>query len=172
MPTRKFTDLFVERVRAPARGRVEYFDASFSGRALRVTETGGKSWCAFYRFHGRLRRFTIGTYPALKPAQACREAQAALECVRQGIDPDEEKRARGDVRKPEADTFGAVARDYLERYARQNLRPSTFVKAKRDLEHNAIPKWANLLDFIRHRLSNESIVLPRRRAEGDWHLTK
>ena len=67
MPTRKLTDLFVERVKPPPRGRVEYFDAAFPGLALRVTKNGGKSWCAFYRFHGRLRRFTIGAYPAIKP---------------------------------------------------------------------------------------------------------
>jgi hypothetical protein len=60
MPTRKLTDLFVERAKPPARGRVEYFDAAFPGLALRITDNGGKSWCAFYRFKGRLRRFTIG----------------------------------------------------------------------------------------------------------------
>ena len=29
MTTKKLTDLFVERVTTPARGRAEYFDASF-----------------------------------------------------------------------------------------------------------------------------------------------
>ena len=38
MPTRKLTDLFVERVKPPARGRLEYFDASFPALALRVTD--------------------------------------------------------------------------------------------------------------------------------------
>ena len=38
---------------------MEYFDASFPGLALRITENGSKSWCAFYRFHGRLRRLTM-----------------------------------------------------------------------------------------------------------------
>jgi hypothetical protein len=47
VPTQKLTDLFVERVKPPARGRIEYFDASFPGLALRVTENGGKSWSAF-----------------------------------------------------------------------------------------------------------------------------
>ena len=87
MPKKKLTDLFVERAPAPARGRIEYFDAAFSGLALRVTDKGRKSWCLFYRFSGRLRRFTIGSYPAIKPAQARREAITALEHVRQGIDP-------------------------------------------------------------------------------------
>ena len=37
MPKRKLTDLFVERAKPPAHGRVEYFDALFPGLALRVT---------------------------------------------------------------------------------------------------------------------------------------
>jgi integrase len=143
MPTKKLTDLFVERAQPPTHGRVEYFDASFPGLALRITATGGKSWCAFYRFHGRLRRFTIGTYPAIKPAQARREATAALERVREGFDPAEEKRTRRDRRSPEPDTFAAVAQDYLKRHLRKNSAGSTYKEAKRDLEQNAIAKWRN-----------------------------
>jgi hypothetical protein len=56
MPTKRLTELFVARVKPPARGRVEYFDAAFPGLALRVTAKGSKSWCTFYRFNGRLRR--------------------------------------------------------------------------------------------------------------------
>jgi integrase len=141
MPTQKLTDLFVERVKPPKSGRVEYFDASFPGLALRVTANGGKSWCAFYRFQGRLRRFTIGAYPAIKPARARREAQAALERVREGADPAEEKRARREMRTPDTDTFGTVAQDYLERHVRANNRESTFKETKRDLEHDALRRW-------------------------------
>jgi integrase len=140
MPTRKLTDLFVERVRAPASGRIEYFDASFPGLALRVTENGSKSWSVFYRFSGRLRRFTIGSYPAIKPAQARREAQAALEQVRAKVDPAEEKRAQRQ-RSPEKDTFGIVARDYLDRHVRANNRPSTIAEAERDLNRDALRVW-------------------------------
>jgi integrase len=141
MPTRKLTDLFVERAKPPAHGRVEYFDAAFPGLALRITDNGGKSWSIFYRVNGRLRRFTIGRYPAIKPAQARSEATAALERVREGIDPAEEKRARRDLRTPETDTFDAVAHDYLERHVRKNNRESTFLEAKRDIERNVLPKW-------------------------------
>ena len=42
MTTKKLTDLFVERVTAPARGRAEYFDASFPGLALRVSDRGAR----------------------------------------------------------------------------------------------------------------------------------
>ena len=58
MPTKGLTELFVERVKPPSLGRIEYFDAAFSGLALRVTEKGHKSWSLHYRMGGRLRRFT------------------------------------------------------------------------------------------------------------------
>jgi len=145
MPTRKLTDLFVERAKPPRHGRIEYFDAAFPGLALRITENGGKSWCAFYRFCGRLRRLTIGHYPAIKPAQARKEAAAALERVREGFDPAEEKRARRDLRTSDADSFSAVAYDYLNRHLAKNNAASTYQEAKRDLEHDALPKWGKRL---------------------------
>lgn len=121
MPTRKITDLFAERAKPPARGQIDYFDAAFPALSLRVTENGGKSWCLFYRFNGRLRRFTLGRYPAIKPAQARREAGAALEKVREGRDPGEEKRTRRDQRTPETEAFGGRPR--LSRIAPQAEQP-------------------------------------------------
>jgi integrase len=141
MPTKKLTDLFVERAPTPTHGRVEYFDAGFPGLALRVTDKNRKSWSLFYRFNGRLRRFTIGAYPAIKPAQARREAITALERVRQGVDPAEEKRTRRITPSPEAETFATVAQDYLERHVRKNCAVVTYAEAKRDLEYNVLPKW-------------------------------
>jgi integrase len=141
VPTRRLTDLFVERAKPPPRGRVEYFDAAFPGLALRITANGGKSWCTFYRFNGRLRRFTIGLYPAIKPAQARREASAALESVRRGVDPAEEKRARRDARSADPDTFGQVVRDYLERHGRTNLASGTYKETKRVLQSSDLATW-------------------------------
>jgi hypothetical protein len=46
-----------------------------------------------------------------------------------------------DRRLPEADTFQAVARDYLERHHRQNNREATYVEAKRNFERDVFPKW-------------------------------
>jgi integrase len=143
MPKKKLTDLFVERAPAPMAGRAEYFDASFPGLALRVTETGRKSWSLFYRFNGRLRRFTIGRYPMIKPGQARREAINALERVRQGIDPGEEKKGRRDKHSPETEAFEAIVQDYLERHVRKNSAIATYQEAKRDLEYNVLPKWRN-----------------------------
>jgi integrase len=187
MPTRKLTDLFVDRAKPPLHGRIEYFDAAFPGLALRITDNGSKSWCIFYRFNGRLRRFTVGSYPAVKPAQARREAAAALERVRGGADPAEEKRARREMRTPETDTFGAVARDYLDRHHRKNSRESTFLEAKRDIERNVLPKWhsrpiasisrRDVLDLIDGIIARGAEVqanrtLARLRALFNWAIEK
>jgi hypothetical protein len=141
MPRKKLTELFVERVKPPAKGRVEYFDAAFGGLALRVTRAGHKSWSVYYRMHGRLRRLTLGTYPAIKPPQARIEAQRALDRARAGSDPGEEKKAQRDRRPPGADTFGAVAEDYLSRHLAKNNATSTYLEARRDLEKDAIRRW-------------------------------
>jgi integrase len=139
MPTKKLTDLFVDRVKPPKRGRDEYFDAVFGGLALRVTDRGHKSWSLFYRMGGRLRRFTLGNYPPIKPAQARREAGDALERARQGIDPAVEKKARR--LSAESDTFGILLQDYLERYARKNTAPAMFKETKRTIECDFLPVW-------------------------------
>jgi integrase len=184
---KKLTDLFVERVKAPASGRVEYFDASFPGLALRVTDKGAKSWSAYYRFQGRHRRFTIGSYPATKPAQARTAAQAALDRVREGVDPSDEKRAQRGKLAPENDTFGAVAEDWLARHARANNRESTFLEAKRDLERDALRVWRNrpiasitrrdVIDLVDRVVARGARVqanrsLTRLRTLFDWAVDK
>jgi integrase len=142
MPTRKLTDLFVERVKAPTGGRrVEYFDAAFPGLALRVTNRGRKSFSLHYRMHGRLRRLTLGSYPAIKPAQARHEAMAALERVRQGIDPSAEKQARRFAPSPESEAFGVLVCDYLDHHVRPNLAPTTYKETKRILESDGLATW-------------------------------
>jgi hypothetical protein len=135
MPTRTLTDLFVERAKPPPRGRVEFFDASFGGLALRVSDKGHKSWSLHFRMGGRLRRYTIGSYPAIKPAEARRRAQQALDRVRDGVDPIEEKRANRTTSS--TSNFGVLARDYLER-KQKNVAPNTHRVTKHTFERDIL----------------------------------
>ena len=185
MPTKKLTDLFVDKVKPPARGRVEYFDAVFRGLALRVTDRGHKSWTLFYRISGRLRRFTIGNCPPIKPAQARREAGDALERVRQGIDPAVEKKARR--LSAENDTFGILLQDYLERYASKNTAPAMFKETKRTIECDFLPVWRDrpisaitrrdVIDIIDRIIARSAEIqanraLARLRALFNWAVEK
>ena len=141
MPRKKLTDLFVAKVGAPDKGRVEYFDTTFPALALRVTESGHKSWSLFYRNSGRLRRYTIGPYPAFDPSAARKAASAALHKVQAGGDPADEKRARRLAPKPEADDFASVAREYLERQVKRNTAASTYHETARIIAQDVIPEW-------------------------------
>jgi integrase len=143
MPTRKLTDLFVRNVKPTPGKRVEYFDASFGGLALRVTETGNKSWALFYRIHGRLRRFTIGSYPAIEPAAARKKATEALEKVELGKDPAAEKAAIRNNPLPDADTFGALWEDYLRIYAKKNMKKRGLYVLQKTIEADVLPRWKN-----------------------------
>ena len=107
--------------------------------------------------------------------------------MRAGFDPAEEKRGRRDNRSPERDTFGAVAQDYLERHLKKNSAASTYMDAKRDLEHNALPKWRNrpiesisrrdIVDLVDGILARGAEIqanrtLARLRALFNWAIQK
>jgi integrase len=141
VPRKKLTDLFVDKIAAPSRGRIEYFDTTFPALALRVTSSGHKSWSLFYRSDGRLRRYTIGNYPAFDPAAARKAASSALHRLADGIDPGEEKRLRRNAPKALADDFTSVAHEYLERQVKRNTAASTYRETARIMEQDVIPEW-------------------------------
>jgi Arm domain-containing DNA-binding protein len=93
------------------------------------------------RAHLIVRRFTLGNYPAFKPADARRESARILEKVGQGADPLADKKALRNVRPPEQETFGALVQDYLERYAKKNTAASTYTETKRVLEGDDLKPW-------------------------------
>ena len=65
MASRKLTTRFVETV-STGLDREDFRDAAIRGLQLRVTKGGAKSWTFRYRRQrdGRLRRVTLGTFPA------------------------------------------------------------------------------------------------------------
>lgn len=144
MAVKKLTDLFVEKVKPTPGRRVEYFDATFGGLALRVSESGRKSWTLFYRIHGRQRRLTIGPYPKFMPAAAREAALSALADVEKGIDPAFEKKARRNDPLPEFETFETALADYFAQHAAKNMAASTYAETKRQLERDVLPKWKNI----------------------------
>ena len=143
MPKKVLTDLACERIKPPEKGRIEYSDAACAGLALRVSANGHKAWCLYYRLGGKHRRFTIGAFPTIKPAQARRLAAAALELVAQRIDPSAQKRAAREAGPPDQDTFATLARDYVDQHARKNTASGTCKETKRVLDRDVTPKWRN-----------------------------
>jgi integrase len=117
MPKRiaPLTDIKVRKAK-PQEKDVKLFDGG--GLFLLVTSGGGKLWQFKYRFGGKEKKLSFGTYPEISLAQARGLRESARKQVAVGIDP-------GDVRKAEkraggesaANTFQAIAREWHERFS-------------------------------------------------------
>src|SRR5262249_39668033 len=134
MPKKTLTVAAVERIKPPASGQVEHFDLGFPGLALRVSYAGAKSWCFFYRIGGRLRRTSLGTYPAMSLVDAREAWRAARIAVSKGIDPS----PRRGLSK--ADTFANVIAEWQRREQAGN-KAITRYQVERMLAVNVLPVW-------------------------------
>lgn len=144
MPT-KITKRTVDAI-PPAPKDVVVLDTEVKGFGLKVTPAGKKVYFLQYRMGGRgtpTRRYTIGPHgSAWTPDKAREEAIRLRGLVAAKIDPAVEKKAKS-APVPKAATFAVVANDYLDRYARPNLRPSSFKETKRILERDVKPVWGS-----------------------------
>lgn len=136
MPKIKLTAAAVERLRAPAAGQIDYFDAGFPALALRVTASGVRSWVYFGRVHGKLKRATLGRFPGLTLHEARRKAGQVADAMREGVDPAFAKReARNAVR----DSFSAVADEWLKRDQGKNR---SVEQVRSAVKRYVLPAWA------------------------------
>jgi integrase len=180
MPTKNLTVRFIDSIESSSSGRVEYWDEGTPGFGLRVSETGRKTWVVLYRHLGKLRRLTLGTYPTLPLADAREQAKDALRSAAKGKDPAGEKKATR-----LGDTFGDLAEDYIELYAKPNKR--SWKEDRRALDRDLLPKFKNrkaadikrreviaLLDRIKARgaavLANRTLEIMR--GIYNWGIDK
>src|SRR5438874_5816919 len=129
-----FTAKWVEAVKPPKQGQVDYFDAKPPGVGLRLSNSGRKTWFVMYRTGGRLRRLTLGTYPALSLADARNQATSAKRAAAQGEDPALQKQSARI-----APTIADVAAQYMERYAKQHKK--SWRDDARLLHREVLPEW-------------------------------
>lgn len=92
-----------------------YRRADSGGLYLEVFPNGSKLWRWKFRAGGKEKRLALGAYPAvsLKEARATRDAEKAK--LLKGVDPAiERKRGKVAAKISAANTFAAVAREYIE----------------------------------------------------------
>jgi integrase len=137
------TDRFIKsRKPAPAGKRDDYPDAIVPGLALRVTERGHKSFVLIARYPLQPKnptRRALGDYGAITLEQGREKARAWLEMIGKGIDPKvEEERQKATAQRRQANTFAAVAGDFLDRHAGKLAKSA---EAKRIVEQEFIKRW-------------------------------
>lgn len=154
----------MERLKAPAKGQLEHFDKGFPGLALRLSYGGGKSFVFFYRIGGRLRRMTLGTYPALSLAEAREAWREARQAVQLGRDP-----AIARKRAKPATAFAAVAEEWLKRDQAKNKSHAT---VERIVKRELLPAWGHrsiaelsrrdVLDLVDGIVDRDAVIMARR----------
>lgn len=142
MPTKRLTAAMVERIAPPVKGQVEYFDKSLPGFALRVSYRGTRSWILMTRIQGKLTRLTLGEWPVMSLAEAHDAAREAKRQAKAGNDPREvQKQRQLAFKELQLQTFGIMADQFLDRYARPKLRTSTIAGYEAALKGKLTEAW-------------------------------
>lgn len=135
------THLTERVVKAAGIGSRKYviFDADCAGFGLCVFLSGRKTFILIYRFAGRQRRFTIGTWPAWTVTAAREEAQRLKREIDRGKDPLDTRTSAREA---------PLIRDLAQRFIDEHL-PKLEATNARDqksmLQKLVLPDWRNRL---------------------------
>ena len=107
---RHLTDASIQRTKPPAKGSSEIFDLGYPGLALRIGHGGAKTFELFYRTNGKLRRETLGRWPAISLADTRNSWRKTREAIGRGDDPALQRSG-----KTSAMLFEHVVEDWMAR---------------------------------------------------------
>lgn len=96
---------------APGKKVTRVYDGN--GLYLFITEKGAKYWRFKSRFKGKELLLSLGTFPTVSLADARRKADDLKDLIKQGINPAEQRKAVKVAENKTADSFGAIAREWL-----------------------------------------------------------
>jgi integrase len=149
MPTLKLTQAAVNNLRPPTRGRIEVWDSQLPGFGLRISDTGRKTWQAFYRVDGKVVREKLGTLAQIQNVADARElARQSMTKARTGAHPVEDRRRKEEEEQRQAEaeearrknTLAAVIDRYLAERpgdkSRRPMRAEYLAETARTLEKN------------------------------------
>jgi integrase len=103
------------RTAKPQKSPKKLFDGG--GLFLLVTPSGGKLWNLKYRFNGKEKKLSLGSYPEISLAEARQRREEARALVANEVDPGEIKKAQQAAESAQADTFEVIAREWHSRFA-------------------------------------------------------
>jgi integrase len=132
----KFTDRRIKNLKPGAERYIEWEEKT--GLGIRVSPKGRKTWVFMYRFEGRPRMMSLGTYPATSVAKAHKARGDALADLERKIDPGD-RLVETHQQDRSAPTIRTLKEEYLEKWAKQHKR--TWQEDERMLEKDVIPTW-------------------------------
>jgi integrase len=130
---------------------MKYFDHGHAdcvvGFGLRIRDTGSRVWLFQYKYGDKHNRLKLGTWPALSLEKARGKARKYREDVNDGGNP---AAKRAESRQRSTETFGRLARGYLER-RKAAMKPRSYAEVERHLNKHAKPLHGLLLAGIDRR---------------------
>lgn len=134
------------------------------GLFLLVTPAGGKWWRFKYRFGGKEKLLSLGTYPEVGLSQARQRLGAARKQVADGIDPSQVRRAMKTAKIQDENTFEVVAREWHAKFT-TTWTPIHAAMILRRLEVNVFP-WIGTRPIIDIKAPEMLMVLRRIESRG------
>ena len=170
------SDAKVRKAKPKTQGATKLADGG--GLYLWIAEgSGAKSWRYDYRFAGKRKTLTIGSYPEISLANARAEHLAARALVEQQVDPAQHRRAASQKKVSSSqNTFETVARDYFNKKLSKGTSGRRWtqgyaLKVTRMFERDVFPKVgaihisevtaAELSPILETVADRKKIVLPQ-----------
>jgi len=112
-----------------------------------VTKSGSKLWRYAYSFDAKQKLLALGQYPIVSLADARARRDDAKKLLADGTDPSVERKAeRRNARIARSNTFGAIAKELMEKFEAEGDAPTTLKKKQ----------W--LLDFANKEFGKRPIA--------------
>jgi integrase len=131
----KFTDKKIQNLKPKAQ---RYEEWEGNGFGVRVTPRGTRSFVCLFRFEGKPRRLTLGTYPSMTLAEAHQAHGEAMKKLEQRIDPGAITVAEREEDR-QAPTVATLVEEYIERWAK--ARKKSWKVDRRILYKDVLPQW-------------------------------
>ena len=133
----KFTVRGVQSLK-PRAERYEVWEDNGKGFGLRVSPSGRKSWIFLYRYNGKPRRMTFGTFPHTSLATAHEKHAQARKLLEEKIDPGDHLQEEKRVDRS-AITVAGLVDFYIDEYAKKQKK--SWKEDERMLTKDIVPRW-------------------------------
>lgn len=133
------------------------------GLLLVVSPTGSKLWRMVYRFDGKQKQLSFGTWPEVSLAEARSRRDTARKLLADGVDPSAKKKEEKVAReRAVTDSFAALAEELLTKNEREGKSPSTLGKKRWLVSLATVDLGSRQITEI----SASDILVPLRRVEA------
>lgn len=142
---------------------VKLFDGG--GLYLEISPSGGKWWRLKYRYGGKEKRISLGTYPDVSLKEARQRKDECRKLLANGVDPSENRKAAKSAHLEEAmSSFEVVAREWFAKYSHR-WTENHGLKTLRRLERDVFP-WIGEMPIAKVDAPKLLAIIRRIEARG------